>query len=54
MVSPQQRAVIVGGGIMGADIVAIFAAGDDVVAVVQRPGKTRDSLDERNYTLRHK
>jgi prephenate dehydrogenase len=43
----QQRAVIVGGGIMGADIAAIFAAGSHAVDVVQRPGKTRDSLDER-------
>lgn len=43
----QQRAVIVGGGIMGADIAAIFAAGGHAVDVVQRPGKTRNSLDER-------
>ena len=47
MVSPQQRAVIVGGGIMGADIAAIFAVGGHAVDVVQRPGKTRDSLGER-------
>jgi 3-hydroxybutyryl-CoA dehydrogenase len=47
MLSPQQRAVIVGGGIMGADIAAIFAAGGYAVDVVQRRGKTRDSLDER-------
>jgi 3-hydroxybutyryl-CoA dehydrogenase len=47
MVSLQQRAVIVGGGIMGADIAAIFAAGGHAVDVVQRPGKTRDSLGER-------
>jgi len=43
----QQRAAIVGGGIMGADIAAIFAAGGHAVDVVQRPGKTRDSLEER-------
>lgn len=38
MVSPQQRAVIVGGGIMAADITEIFAAGGHAVEVVQRPG----------------
>jgi 3-hydroxybutyryl-CoA dehydrogenase len=43
----QQRAVIVGGGIMGADIAAIFAAGGYAVDVVQRPGKARESLEER-------
>jgi len=43
----QQRAVIVGGGIMGADIAAIFAAGGHTVDIVQRPGKSRDSLDQR-------
>lgn len=49
----QQRAVVVGRGIMGADIAAIFAVGGHAVDIVQRPGKARDSLDERNYTLRH-
>lgn len=38
MVSPHQRAVIVGGGIMDADIAAIFAGGGHAVDVVQRPG----------------
>lgn len=47
MVSPQQRAVIVGGGIMGADIAAIFAARGHAADVVQRPGKTRDLLGDR-------
>ena len=44
---PNKRAVIVGGGTMGADIAAIFAAGGMPVDVVQRPGKTRDSLRAR-------
>ena len=43
----KQRAVIVGGGMMGADIAAIFACGGHPVDVVQRPGKTRDSLGGR-------
>jgi 3-hydroxyacyl-CoA dehydrogenase len=47
MVSPHQRAVIVGGGVMGADIAAIFTAGGHAVDVVQRPGRTRDSLEVR-------
>jgi 3-hydroxybutyryl-CoA dehydrogenase len=47
MTSPQRRAVIVGGGMMGADIAAIFACGGHAVDVVQRPGKTRDSLAAR-------
>ena len=43
----QRRAVIVGGGTMGADVAAIFAAGGMGVDIVQRPGKTRDTLRER-------
>ena len=43
----NKRAVIVGGGTMGADVAAIFAAGGMGVDIVQRPGKTRDSLRER-------
>jgi len=43
----HERAVIIGGGTMGADIAAIFAAGGMGVDIVQRPGKTRDSLPER-------
>jgi 3-hydroxybutyryl-CoA dehydrogenase len=43
----NKRAVIVGGGTMGADVAAIFAAGGMGVDIVQRPGKTRDSLPER-------
>jgi 3-hydroxybutyryl-CoA dehydrogenase len=39
--------VIIGGGTMGADIAAIFAAGGGGVDIVQRPGKTRDSLQQR-------
>jgi 3-hydroxybutyryl-CoA dehydrogenase len=45
--SLQKRAVIVGGGTMGADVAAIFAAGGMGVDIVQRPGKTRDSLPTR-------
>ena len=43
----HKRAVIIGGGTMGADVAAIFAAGGMGVDIVQRPGKTRDSLRER-------
>jgi 3-hydroxybutyryl-CoA dehydrogenase len=43
----HKRAVIIGGGTMGADVAAIFAAGGMGVDIVQRPGKTRDSLPER-------
>ena len=43
----NKRAVVIGGGTMGADIAAIFAAGGMGVDVVQRPGKTRDSLPGR-------
>ena len=43
----QQRAVIIGGGTMGADVAAIFAAGGMGVDIVQRPGKTRNSLQAR-------
>ena len=43
----HERAVIIGGGTMGADVAAIFAAGGMSVDIVQRPGKTRDSLRER-------
>ena len=43
----HERAVIIGGGTMGADVAAIFAAGGMGVDIVQRPGKTRDSLPER-------
>ncbi len=44
---PDKRAVILGGGTMGADVAAIFAAGGMGVDIVQRPGKTRDSLRAR-------
>jgi len=44
---PNNRAVILGGGTMGADVAAIFAAGGMGVDIVQRPGKTRDSLQAR-------
>jgi 3-hydroxybutyryl-CoA dehydrogenase len=44
---PNKRAVILGGGTMGADVAAIFAAGGMGVDIVQRPGKTRDSLQAR-------
>ncbi len=43
----RKRAVIIGGGTMGADVAAIFAAAGMGVDIVQRPGKTRDSLRER-------
>jgi 3-hydroxybutyryl-CoA dehydrogenase len=43
----NKRAVIIGGGTMGADVAAIFAAGGMGVDIVQRPGMTRDSLRER-------
>ena len=43
----HKRAVIIGGGTMGADVAAIFAAGGMGVDIVQRPGKTRDTLRER-------
>lgn len=43
----HKRAVILGGGTMGADVAAIFAAGGMAVDIVQRPGKTRDSLHAR-------
>jgi 3-hydroxybutyryl-CoA dehydrogenase len=43
----HRRAVIIGGGTMGADVAAIFAAGGMSVDIVQRPGKTRDSLQAR-------
>ena len=45
--SLHKRAVVLGGGTMGADVAAIFAAGGMGVDIVQRPGKTRDSLRER-------
>lgn len=43
----QKRAVVIGGGTMGADVAAIFADAGMGVDIVQRPGKTRDSLLER-------
>jgi len=43
----NKRAVVIGGGTMGADIAALFAAGGMSVDLVQRPGKTRDSLQAR-------
>jgi len=43
----HKQAVIIGGGTMGADIAAIFAAGGMGVDIVQRPGKTRESLRGR-------
>lgn len=43
----NKRAVVIGGGTMGADIAAIFAAGGMAVDVVQRPGQRRDTLHER-------
>ncbi len=43
----QQGVVVIGGGTMGADIAAIFAAAGLRVAIVQRPGKTRDTLAVR-------
>jgi 3-hydroxybutyryl-CoA dehydrogenase len=43
----NKRAVILGGGTMGADVAAIFAGGGMGVDIVQRPGKTRDSLQAR-------
>ncbi|MFN0040808.1 MAG: 3-hydroxyacyl-CoA dehydrogenase NAD-binding domain-containing protein [Burkholderiales bacterium] len=45
--SSKQRVVIVGGGIMGADIAAIFAAGGHAVDIVQRSGARRDTLAQR-------
>jgi 3-hydroxybutyryl-CoA dehydrogenase len=46
-VLPHQHVVVIGGGTMGADIAAIFAAGGYAVDMVQRPGKTRESLGPR-------
>ena len=43
----HKRAVIIGGGTMGADVAVIFAHGGMGVDIVQRPGKTRDSLNQR-------
>jgi len=43
----HKRAVIIGGGTMGADVAVIFAHGGMGVDIVQRPGKTRDSLSQR-------
>ena len=43
----NKRAVVIGGGTMGVDIAAIFAAGGMHVDMVQRPGKTRDGLQAR-------
>lgn len=43
----HKRAVVIGGGTMGADVAAIFAAGGMSVDIVQRPGKTRDTLPAR-------
>ena len=43
----HKRAVIIGGGTMGADVAAIFSAGGMGVDIVQRPGKTRETLRER-------
>lgn len=44
---PHQHVVVIGGGTMGTDIAAIFAAGGYAVDIVQRPGKTRESLGHR-------
>lgn len=44
---PHQHVVVIGGGTMGTDIAAIFAAGGYAVDIVQRPGKTRESLGRR-------
>ncbi len=44
---PHQHVVVIGGGTMGTDIAAIFAAGGYAVDMVQRPGKTRESLGRR-------
>lgn len=43
----HKQAVIIGGGTMGADIAALFAARGMPVDIVQRPGKTRASLLDR-------
>ncbi len=43
----HKRAVIIGGGTMGADVAAIFAAGGMGADIVQRPGRTRDTLQAR-------
>jgi 3-hydroxybutyryl-CoA dehydrogenase len=43
----HKRVVVIGGGTMGADVAAIFAAGGMSVDIVQRPGKTRDTLQQR-------
>ncbi|HEX7955206.1 MAG TPA: 3-hydroxyacyl-CoA dehydrogenase NAD-binding domain-containing protein [Burkholderiales bacterium] len=43
----NKRAVVIGGGTMGADVAAIFAAGGMGVDIVQRPGRTRDTLQAR-------
>ena len=45
--SSKQRVVILGGGTMGADIAAIFAAGGHAVDIVQRSGARRDTLAPR-------
>lgn len=47
MTSNPQHAVIVGGGIMGCDIAAIFAAGGWQVDVVSPSQATRDTLPDR-------
>ncbi|MDH5708718.1 MAG: 3-hydroxyacyl-CoA dehydrogenase NAD-binding domain-containing protein, partial [Hylemonella sp.] len=44
---PAPQAVILGGGIMGCDIAAIFAAGGWQVHVVSPSQATRDSLPRR-------
>ena len=44
---PHQHVAVIGGGTMGTDIAAIFAAGGYAVDIVQRPGKTRESLGRR-------
>ena len=43
----KKRAVVIGGGTMGADLAAIFGAGAMGVDIVQRPGATRDTLRAR-------
>src|SRR5258706_15203861 len=42
----HSRAVIIGGGTMGADVAGIFAAGGMAGDIGQRSGKTRDTLLE--------
>jgi 3-hydroxybutyryl-CoA dehydrogenase len=54
LLSEKRHAVVIGGGVMGADIAVVFASGGWSVHIVEPSGRTRETLPERINSGLHK